>query len=178
MPTTSPDRIAELPLFADLSSALMAYGATSDTAHFLQDVAERVAAHFQTALCSIYLYEVASNELVLAASVGLNAASVGEIRTRYGEGIIGIALRDLQVIAESHASHDPGSCQLVDDAEALYDSFLAVPIYLESERIGVLVVRREAQKDFSETEILLIQIFAAELAGAIGGLTRSHPIAG
>ncbi|HUT84028.1 MAG TPA: phosphoenolpyruvate--protein phosphotransferase, partial [Thermodesulfobacteriota bacterium] len=74
---------------------------------FLQQTAIMVARHLEADVCSIYLYDEKSEEVVLKATVGLNPEAVGVIRMRLGEGLVGTTLELLQPIREGSASRNP-----------------------------------------------------------------------
>jgi len=57
--------------------------------NFLLQAASMVARYLDAQVCSIYLYDESTDELVLSATSGLNPGAVGKIRVKMGEGIAG-----------------------------------------------------------------------------------------
>ena len=57
-----------------------------DPAETLNNVVRLVQGRFHTAVCSVYLLEPLANELVLSATVGLKAESIGRVRMRRTKG--------------------------------------------------------------------------------------------
>ena len=67
---------------------------SQDIENFLQRTAELVSRHLKADVCSIYLYDEYSRELVLRATIGLNPEAVGQVRMRPGEGLVGTTFRN------------------------------------------------------------------------------------
>jgi phosphotransferase system enzyme I (PtsP) len=134
---------------------------------FLQKVVSVVAWHMKAAVCSVYLLDEGSQDLVLVANQGLNPDLIGKLRLKLGEGITGTALQELRAIREAsgisskHFKFIPGSF------EERYQAFLAVPILRGLTRVGVLVVQ-DSQKDyFDENDTKALRAIATQLASTI-----------
>ena len=56
---------------------------------FLAKAVSTVAWHMRAAVCSIYLYQPETQDLVLRANQGLNPDLVGRLRLKIGEGVTG-----------------------------------------------------------------------------------------
>src|SRR5689334_3758607 len=95
---------------------------------FLQQIAEMIASHMNSEVCSIYLYDVSSQKLVLRATRGLNKDFIGKIHLKLGEGLTGLALKELRPICERHASRNPNFRYFPGLGEEKFESFLVVPI--------------------------------------------------
>ena len=108
---------------------------------FLQTVVSIVAYHMRAAVCSVYLYEETSHELVLTANQGLNPAAIGHLRLKLGEGLTGLSLKELRPIREGNAQRSPVFKFVPNLDEERYHAFLAVPILRGLTRIGVLAVQ-------------------------------------
>ena len=59
---------------------------------FLAKAVSTVAWHMRAAVCSIYLYQPETQDLVLRANQGLNPELVGRLRLKIGEGVTGTTL--------------------------------------------------------------------------------------
>ena len=68
---------------------------------FLQTVVNIVAYHMRAAVCSVYLYEDETQELVLTATQGLDLKA-RQVRLKLGEGLTGTALKELRAIREGN----------------------------------------------------------------------------
>ncbi|MFW5717819.1 MAG: phosphoenolpyruvate--protein phosphotransferase [Spirochaetota bacterium] len=134
---------------------------------FLQDVVERIAAHLESDVCSIYLLDESSGTLVLRASRGLEAESVGRVSLKLGEGITGTAVKELRPIREARASRNPAYKYFPDTGEERYESFLAVPIRRGLNRIGALVVQHRRPDRFSRQDTRALQAIGGQLAATL-----------
>lgn len=134
---------------------------------FLDRCVELVAESLGADVCSIYLYEEATDDLVLRATMGLRAEMVGHLRLKVGEGLVGCVLRDMRPLYSEKASAHPDFCPVPESGETPYETFLGVPIIRGIERVGVFVVQRYRQHAFSESDIRAMTILAAQLAAAI-----------
>ena len=133
----------------------------------LNKTVEMVAAHTDSDVCSVYLYNSETNELVLSATRGLNPESVGNVKLRLGQGLTGLAMKEMHAVCESDAAHNPNYKFFPGIYEEQYDCFLAVPIARGISKIGVLVLQRQKGKPFSGSDITSLEAAASQLADII-----------
>ena len=134
---------------------------------FLQRIAATVAEHMQVDVCSIYLYNEASEELVLKATKGLNRDFIGKLKLKLGEGLTGLALKELRPICERQASENSNFRYFPGLGEEKYESFLAVPILRGTTMIGTLVIQNIARNFFDEEDINVMRAITSQLANTI-----------
>ncbi len=164
-----------LGLLADVAEVVSLLGTDADLDRFLERLVGMVAHHLYADVCSVYLLDDATGELVLKATVGLNPKSVGNIRLKVGEGLVGMALKELRPIREPHASRNPDYRHFPESGEDAFESFLAVPILRGVEKVGVVVVQRRESYRFSDTEVMTMRALTAQLATAIEAVrSRLH----
>jgi len=132
---------------------------------FLQTVVSIVAHHMRAAVCSVYLYEEDTQELVLTATQGLNLKN--QVRLKLGEGLTGTALKELRAIREGSGSKNPNFKFIPGISEEKYQAFLAVPILRGLSRVGVLVLQDPVMDYFEENDTKALQAIAAQLATTI-----------
>jgi len=154
-------------MLCDISELSSLLAGSENIDHFFQRTVIMVAAHLDAHVCSIYLYEDTSDELVLKTTMGLNQKAVGRVRMKRGEGLVGTAMDQLQPVLERSGKSNPKFKYFRETNEDRYESFLAVPIQRGKERIGVLVVQHEQPDYFNGTDVMALQGIAAQLAGAI-----------
>ena len=140
---------------------------SSSLSDFLHTVVSIVAYHMRAAVCSVYLLDTEREELVLRANQGLNPESVGRLRLGLGEGLVGLALKELRPIREASARSHPLFKFIPGINEEAYEAFLAVPIVRGLERIGVLVVQDSQRDYFDEHDQKALQAIASQLATVI-----------
>jgi phosphotransferase system enzyme I (PtsP) len=119
-------------------------------------------------VCSIYLLDEKSNELVLKANVGLNPAAIDTVRLKVGEGLVGMTFESLTPVNEEVASRHPKFKYFSEAGEDSFDSFLAVPIHRGAEKIGVLVIQHQQPAQFDEIDVITLRAIASQLAGVVG----------
>lgn len=155
-------------LICDISELAGLFERSHSLADFLQSAVSIVAYHMRAAVCSIYLYDEQTEELTLAATQGLKPDSVGEVKLKLGEGIVGTAMKDLQPICEGHGSANPHFKRIEGIFEENYEAFLAVPILLRGVmRVGVLVTQDPQPDYFHINDIKALRAIASQLAVVI-----------
>lgn len=156
-----------LNLLCDLGDLAALLSGSSNIENFLQRTAVMVSKHLEADVCSIYLFDDSSRELVLKATIGLNPEAVNQIRMRPGEGLVGYTLIKQQPIREGSAGRNPQFKYFEESGEDRFESFLSVPISRGVESIGVLVVQHEKRDYFDEMDVMALRAAASQLAGAI-----------
>lgn len=154
-------------LICDIGELSAACHSAACLEDFLKRAVELTAEHMRSEVCSIYFYFDESQELVLQATKGLNLESVGNVRLKLGEGLTGLALKELRPICEREASKRPGYRYFPDIGEEKYESFLAVPILRGQNRIGVLVVQNVQSDFFAQEDINVLRAISSQLANTI-----------
>ncbi len=126
-----------------------------------------ISSHMRSEVCSIYIYYENTNELVLRATKGLNRQAIGKVKMKLGEGLTGIALKELRPVCEKNASKTPGYRYFPDIGEEAYESFLAVPIVRGTNRIGAVVIQNLQKNYFSQEDIKVFRAITSQLANTI-----------
>lgn len=134
---------------------------------FLAKAVSTVAWHMRAAVCSIFLYEPETQELLLRASQGLNPDLVGHLRLKIGEGITGMTLKEMRPICEARATDNPHFKYIPGSREEQFVSFLAVPILRKMSPVGVIVVEDPQWNYFTQNDIRALQVISSQLAGVI-----------
>ncbi len=133
----------------------------------LNKAVEMVAQRTGSAVCSIYLYDPQEQELVLRATRGLNPESVGRVRLKLGQGLTGLALKEMRPVCETDASRNPNYKYFPGIFEERYDAFLAMPITRGISRLGVLVLQRSTGQSFCAEDITTLETVTSQLANII-----------
>jgi phosphotransferase system enzyme I (PtsP) len=133
----------------------------------LDKTVEMVASHTKSDVCSVYLYNNENRELVLSATRGLNPDSVGKVRLKLGQGLTGLALKELRPVCEKDAARSPNFKFFPGLYEERYQCFLAVPIVRGISKIGVLVLQRTEGRYFDDCDIAALEAAASQLANII-----------
>jgi len=144
----------------------------------LATMVRRIRKAMRTDVCSIYLFDVERERLVLMDTLGLRTAAVGQVSMPLGEGLVGlVGQREEPLNLEDAPSH-PYFRYFAETGEERFSSFLGVPIIHQRRMLGVLVVQQQAMRRFDEGDEAFLITMAAQLAGvlahamATGTLTR------
>ncbi len=159
------DHLALVCSISELAALLIG---SDDIESYLQQTVEMVAGHMDATVCSIYLFDEISHELVLTSTKGLNPNAIGVIKLKVGEGLVGTTMEKLEPINEAFASRNPKFKYFEEADEDRFNSFLSVPILRGLEKIGVLVVQHEKVDFFNEVDVMAMRAIASQLAGTIG----------
>ena len=156
-----------LNLLCDIGDLATLLTGSSNIENFLQRTAVMVSRHLEADVCSIYLFDDQTRELVLKATIGLNPEAVNQVRMKPGEGLVGFTMIRQQPIREGSASRNPQFKYFEESGEDRFESFLSVPILRGNESIGVLVVQHEKRDYFDEVDVMALRAAASQLASAI-----------
>lgn len=154
-------------LLCDIGDLAALLTGSQDIQSFLQRTVELVSRHLKADVCSIYLYDETSGELVLKSTIGLNPNAVGHIRMKPGEGLVGATFSQLHPIREASARLNPAYKYFKEADEDRFESFLAVPIQRGVQKIGVLAVQHEKYNYFTEIDVMALRASASQLASTI-----------
>ncbi len=141
--------------------------ASGNPAETLSNIVNLIQQRFGTDVCSVYLLEADRANLVLAATVGLRAESVGRVRMRLTEGLAGLVAEQLKPEFVSNAAAHPRFKYFPEAGEDPYRSFLGVPIVDRGLLQGVLVVQTLEARVFSAEDARLLMIAGAQLAPTV-----------
>jgi phosphotransferase system enzyme I (PtsP) len=154
-------------LLYDISELSHLFRESASIETLLNRAVEMVARRTQSAVCSIYLYNPEKQELTLRATQGLNPESVGQVHLKLGQGLTGLALREMRPICEADASRNPNYKFFPGIFEERYNAFLAVPIARGMSKMGVLVLQRDSSQRYEESDITALETVASQLANII-----------
>ena len=154
-------------LLCDISDLNHLFRQSASVENLLDATVQMVTRHVSADVCSIYLYDEETETLVMRATAGLNPDSVGHVQMKLGEGLTGLALKELRPLCTARASKHPAYKLFVGTDEEQYDNFLAVPITRGLNRIGVLTLQRKKKTKFREEDIRACRAVASQLANII-----------
>jgi len=144
----------------------------------VQTVVQAIVDAVHVDVCSLYLLE-GEDMLVLAATVGLDPRSVGQVRLRLGEGLVGQVAESLHPLNIDNAETSPYYRYFPETGEERFHAFLGVPLVHLGEVSGVLVVQDTLQRRFTEDEEAFLITIASQLALVVssGQLSAREAIA-
>ncbi len=159
----------ELDLNSQLDPAEVAQvvSRSGNPTHTLDNVARLVQRHLRSDVCSIYLIMPDRARLVLAATVGLRASSVGKLILRVDEGLTGLTAKQVSTIIVENAPRHERFKFIPEAGEEPFRSFLGVPVLDQGVVQGVLVVQTREVRKFSQAEAERLELAARHLAPVV-----------
>ena len=130
-----------------------------------EGIVSQVHEAMDVGVCSLYIAD-AEGALTLVATKGLNPQSVGTIRLRSGEGLVGRIAQTQHPLNVESASRHPDYRYFSESGEDRYEAFLGAPVVHAGELFGVLVVEQRERRRFSDEE----ESFLVTLAAHLGAL--------
>ncbi len=136
-----------------------------DLGQILVNIVHLVATRMGTEVCSIYLFE--NDELRLRATEGLAPQSVGRVKMKVGEGLIGYTAQRGEVVNVPEPQDHPRFRYFAELSEEKFHSFLGIPLYDRQQLIGVMAIQTIEKRDFNEIEISTLTTIAFQLSTVI-----------
>lgn len=128
-------------------------------------------------VCSVYLTDFEARTHVLMATDGLRQEAVGKVTLPQGRGLIGLVAERAEPLNLADAPSHPRYLHVAETGETQFRGFLGVPIIQNRKVLGVLVVRQQQTREFSDDEVTFLFTLAAQLAGAITHARASGQLA-
>ncbi len=142
-------------------------GAAPDLQAALDVTVVHIRRHMSADICSVYLFDKASNHYILMSTEGIDASYVGVLRFANGEGLVGLVGEREKLLNLDDAANHPRYQAIVGQHDKTYHGFVGVPIIHHRHPMGVLVVRHKDSRRFDDQEEAFLVTIAAQLAGAI-----------
>lgn len=133
--------------------------------HMCQQVAHIAHAN----VVSVYVREEhdSGTVLVLRANVGFPQSAIGTVRLALGEGITGTAAEVMRPISAQSAQEDSHYKHVPELGEERFPSLLAIPLIVQGQAAGVLVLQRDEQNAFTDAEVALGTALATTFTHAL-----------
>jgi len=121
----------------------------------LTDVADITARVMEADACLIYLYDKKKDDLLLAASNGVQESAIGKVRIPLGEGVEGWVGRRLEPLTLKEYHSDSRVRDIPGLSLSDYSSAYCLPLYVYSNGalMGVMEALYRTAKTFSDEEI-------------------------
>ena len=141
---------------------------SGDPSETLTNIARAIQAQFRSDVCSVYLLDADRRHLVLSATIGLEPSSVGRVRMRMDEGLVGLTAEQLAPVVVADATRHPRFKYFAEANEDLYRSFLGAPMVDRGLLVGVVVVQTVDARGFSADEVRMVATAAGQFAPIVG----------
>ncbi len=133
----------------------------------LKLIVERVKQEMRADVCSVYLTEQGTGDLVLMATNGLRQGAVERVRLKPNEGVVGLIASRAETISLEDAQTHPNFHFVASVGEAPYHGFLGVPMLRRSKILGVLVVQQKETRRFTSDEEAYLITLATQLGSVL-----------
>jgi two-component sensor histidine kinase/putative methionine-R-sulfoxide reductase with GAF domain len=135
----------------------------------LDTVVKVVKATTSSDASAVFLYSESTGLLSLEATDGLNKASVGNVTVRIGEGIIGRAAIEGQLISAPNARQHESFLAHPAIGDDKYSSQVSVPMLLQGQDrlVGILNIHSIDPRIYDQDELEFLRTVAGELAISI-----------
>ena len=153
-----------LNLLLNIGQLDWVFKGSSSIENLLNNIVVMVSKYMQADVCSIYIYDDAKGELVLRANTGLKPEVVGKIKLKSGEGIAGTVFEKNEPVCVIDGFAHPNFCYFKGIGEEQYKSFLSVPIVSGAGPVGVIVLQRQENNPFDDSDTKALQVVASQLA--------------
>src|SRR5262249_9243208 len=153
----------------EISRVVSHSGNPSET---LNNIVRLIQERFKTDVCSVYLLEPDRSNLVLAATVGLRPESVGKVRMRLDEGLVGLVAEQMQAVVVEYATTHPRFKYFAEAGEDPYHSFLGVPLIDRGLLQGVLVIQTVEARGFTQDHVGMLVAAGTQLAPIVSEARR------
>ncbi|MFP8878227.1 MAG: phosphoenolpyruvate-utilizing N-terminal domain-containing protein, partial [Myxococcota bacterium] len=133
----------------------------------MNNVVDLVAKRLDADACSLYLCGTELTTLSLAATIGLNQESVGQVSLSFGAGLVGLAAESGQPVVIARARGHPNYMYFAETGEERFESLMAVPLIVRGVTIGVLAVQTIVPREFESHDVEIFQTCAQLLAPVV-----------
>jgi signal transduction protein with GAF and PtsI domain len=147
---------------------------TGDPTETLTNIARAIQQQFRSDVCSVYLLDPDRRHLVLSATIGLEPSSIGRVRMRMDEGLVGLTAEQLAPLVVADATRHPRFKYFAEANEDVYHSFLGVPMLDRGLLVGVVVVQTVEARAFSGDEVRMVATAAGQFAPIVGDARLTH----
>ncbi|MBF0331819.1 MAG: phosphoenolpyruvate--protein phosphotransferase [Candidatus Omnitrophica bacterium] len=154
-------------LICDIGELTALFTDTSNLDGLLQNIVEMIALHMEADVCSIYLFYEDRDELVIRATKGLLPSSIGRVTLKPGEGLTGLAFKELRPVIDGDVAQNPHYKHFSGIGEEKYASFLAVPILRGQTRIGAMTLQSKKKNYFTPEDVNVFRAITSQLATTI-----------
>ena len=157
----SSNRLAALPrIVSEVDSA-----PDLDTA--LNIIVRRTREVMAADVCTVYFTDHEQRRHVFAATDGLPAALVGQVKAGFGCGLIGQVAESSRPINLARVPEDLDREFLEQSGSERFHAFLGVPVTHRRRVQGVLLVRHREARRFDDADEAFLSTLAAQLGSAI-----------
>lgn len=161
---TDESSLRELLFLQRLSKAA---ASTIEPDALLELVINETTGAMQVDVCSLYLYQPAGNEVVLAATNGLDTSNIGKAALKIGDGVTGWVALNREPLVVPDVTEEPRFQWVRGVDQKRLTAMLSVPVIAGGRMVGVINVQSVERREFGKTDIDFLSAIAGQVAGLI-----------
>lgn len=138
-----------------------------DPVDVLAKIVSRIAYRFNVEVCSIYLIDKETDQLILRATHGLNKHVVGQLKMKINEGLTGLVIERMEPIFTSNPRNHPRFKYYEESGEEIFQTYLGVPLVYRNVPLGVLVIQTQSVDAINDNDIQVFSTIAIQITTAV-----------
>lgn len=139
----------------------------------LQHIVRTAVSLTRSEAATLRVFDIDTGHIGIKAGFGLSNGFLKQPTLKLGEGIVGKVVQSGEMFMTADVTKDP-SCVHKELAELEgIKSVLSMPLKTREATVGCLTVYRKTAEPFTETEVLLLSIFAAQ---SVEAMEKTHHI--
>ena len=133
----------------------------------LAKIVSRIANRFNVDVCSIYLLNQETGQLVLRATHGLNRQVVDHLKMKTNEGLTGWVIEMMEPVFTKNPGKHPRFKFYKDSGEEVYQTYLGVPLVYRDAPLGVMVIQTKIIDAINKKDIPVFSTIAIQISTAV-----------
>ena len=138
-----------------------------DPVDVLAKIVSRIAFRFSVDVCSIYLIDKETGQLVLRATHGLNKHVVNHLKMNINEGLTGWVIERMEPIFTKKPRNHPRFKFYEESGEEIYQTYLGVPLVYRNVPLGVMVIQTQNVDAINNNDIPVFTTIAIQITTAV-----------
>jgi len=133
----------------------------------LAKIVSRIAFRFNVDVCSIYLINKETGELILRATQGLNNQVVDKLKMNVSEGLTGWVIEQMEPVFTTNPEQHPRFKYYEESGEEIFKTYLGVPLAYRNEPQGVMVIQTQNIDAINNKDIPVFSTIAIQITTAV-----------
>jgi phosphotransferase system enzyme I (PtsP) len=154
----------DIRILAEIGKIISEY---DDPVDVLAKIVTRIANRFHVDVCSIYLIDKETGQLVLRATHGLNNHVVNQLKMTINEGLTGWVIKRMKPVFTTDPKNHPRFKFYKESGEEIYQTYLGVPLVYRNLPQGVMVIQTKSIDGISSKDIPVFTTIAIQISTAV-----------
>lgn len=142
----------------------------------LRAVIDETRTATQSQVCSLYLWQESTTELVLTATNGLSQSGIGRVRLGLDEGVTGWVAANRRPLVVPDTGKDPRFRWVKGLDQDRFVSMLSVPVIAGDRLVGVVNIQTEHKHQFTADEVAFLEAIGGHISGIVERSALLHEL--